>query len=132
MIGNICCGLIGLLLLAILGLALGKMLVAVSSFGIIYCVLQSVVSLGSRVIMHRHYKELPLFTSGFCLVLFLMAYRYKAPFGCNGDFRYIYPALISLIALACGQGLSVTYLRTISTVIVGLLGICGLMLVFLM
>lgn len=46
------------------------------------------------------FKNLPWLLSLIFLLILLLAYRIKAPFACNTDFRYIYPALESIIFFA--------------------------------
>ncbi|MGC3961909.1 MAG: hypothetical protein QM803_00930 [Rhodocyclaceae bacterium] len=63
----------------------------------IYFLQSSAVS-GYRAILIRGlWKRLPWVLCGGLLLALLLAYRIKAPYACNTDFRYIYPALLCLL-----------------------------------
>lgn len=69
----------------------------------------------------------PLVISGLTLLLLLWAYRFKTPYAMHSDFRYIYPALISVVALdALMQPRSsiVWWWAAPLAPVLGLLGVC--------
>jgi hypothetical protein len=53
----------------------------------------------SVTLCRRLWKILPVLISGMALLVLLAAYRHKAPYAPNTDFRYIYPALLTLLVL---------------------------------
>ncbi len=74
-------GVLLLLILAILG----------------YCALKTIDDAGWHLMAKSVYKSLPWHLLWILSLIFLLAYRIKAPLSCNTDFRYIYPLLLSFV-----------------------------------
>lgn len=71
------------------------LLCAVSGMFIFF--LQAQASIHKPQIISRIYRYLPWILGIIFPLILLLAYRIKAPFSCNTDFRYIYPVIICLL-----------------------------------
>lgn len=115
-----------------LGTAAGLLLLLLVAHVLRTCVMSLFKALRARRLMawRRIYRALPIACSGVSLLLLLLAYRIKAPMGCNTDFRYIYPALISLILAESGQQRFHTTNPQALRFAAPLIGLCGAAWVF--
>ena len=83
----------------------------------------------SLLSLRSTWQLLPVFLGGGSLLILVWMYRFRLPYSCHAEFRLIYPSIICFIVLACSRVARYSWLRYIGTGLVGMLGVCGILLV---
>ncbi len=82
--------------------------------------------------LRNPWRLLPILLNGFMLIALLMAYRFKAPYASNTDFRYVYPALLSLLVVNASQAYRPTLALKVVSLAAPALGLMGVLWVLLL
>lgn len=112
----------GVLLLLLLGYLLLQALIC----------MWRIIATSDAMALRTTWRIMPLLVSGLSLLLLLWAFRYKVPYSCSADFRYIYPAVLSVIVISGVLQSRSSVWRRWALPLAPLLGVTGICVVILM